>query len=90
MLKVKVVKRFRDKLDNMKIKEIGEVIEVSKERYKELITSPFGIFVEELVKDEIIDLDNMTKKELIKYAKTKGISLDAKMTKEDIIKELMQ
>lgn len=89
MLKVKVVKRFRDKLDNMKIKEVGEVIEVSKERYKELVTSPFGVFVEELAKDEIIDLDNMTKKELIKYAKTKDISLDTKMTKKEMIKELI-
>lgn len=90
-IRVKVIRKFRDKLDSYKIKKTGEIIEVTKERYKELTTSPFGVFVEklELVVDVEVDLEVMTKKELVEYAKNKGIELDMKMNKKEMIKGLM-
>lgn len=90
-IRVKVIKKFRDKLDNYKIKKTGEIIEVTRERYKELSTSPLGVFVEKLEKvvDVEVDLGVMTKKELVEYANIKGIELDMKMTKKEMIKGLM-
>ena len=83
-MKVKVVRRFRDKYTK-KIYGIGEIIEVSHERYEEINSTAYGVLVEKL--DEI-DLGSMSKKELVEYAKIKGIELDMRMTKADMIKEL--
>ena len=76
-MRVKVLKRFKDKYTK-KIYEIGEIIEVTNERYEEINSTAHGILVEKL--DEI-DLGSMTKKELVEYAKNKGIELDMRMTK---------
>lgn len=84
-MRVKVLKRFKDKYTK-KIYEIGEIIEVTNERYEEINSTAHGILVEKL--DEI-DLGSMTKKELVEYAKNKGIELDMRMTKAEMIKELM-
>lgn len=35
------------------------------------------------------DIGSMTKKEIIEYAKSKGIELDERMTKKEMIKELV-
>lgn len=87
---VKVIKRFKDKYTK-EIKEVGQVMKITKERYEQLATSPSGVFVEklEIVEDEVVYLDDMTKKELVEYAKNKGIELDMRMTKAEMIKELM-
>lgn len=87
---VKVIKRFKDKYTK-EIKEVGQVMKITKERYEQLATSPSGVFVEklEIVEDEVVYLDDMTKKEIIEYAESKGIELNPRMTKAEMIKELM-
>jgi len=83
-MKVKVLRRFRDKYTKQ-VYEKGQIIEVSHERYEEINSTAYGVLVEKL--DEI-DLGSMSKKELVEYAKIKGIELDMRMTKADMIKEL--
>lgn len=46
-MKVKAIKRFRDKYTNL-LHEIDETLEITEERFKELTTSPLGVFVEEI------------------------------------------
>lgn len=84
-MKVRVLRRFRDKYTK-KLYKKGRIIEVTNERYEEINSTAHGILVEKL--DEI-DLGSMTKKELVEYAKNKGIELDMRMTKAEMIKELM-
>ena len=84
-MKVKVVRRFRDKYTK-KLYKKGQIIEVTNERYEEINSTAHGILVEKL--DEI-NLGSMTKKELVEYAKNKGIELDMRMTKAEMLKELM-
>jgi hypothetical protein len=84
-LRVKILRKFRDKYTK-EVYEKGDIIEVTNERYEEINSTAHGILVEKL--DEI-DLGSMTKKELIEYAKNKGIELDMRMTKAEILKELM-
>lgn len=83
-MKVKVLRRFKDKYTKQ-VYDKGRIIEVTNERYEEINSTTHGILVEKL--DEI-DLGSMTKKELVEYAKNKGIELDMRMTKADMIKEL--
>ena len=83
-MKVKVVRRFRDKYTK-KIYGIGEIIEVTNERYEEINSTAHGILVEPI----IVDLENMTKAELLEYANAKGIEgLNNRMTKAEIIAAL--
>ena len=84
-MKVKVIKKFIDKYTK-EVYEIGQIIEVANERYEEINSTAHGILVEKL--DEI-DLGSMTKKELVEYAKNKGIELNMRMTKAEMLKELM-
>ena len=84
-MKVKVLRRFKDKYTKQ-VYDKGKIIEVTNERYEEINSTAHGILVEKL--DEI-DLGSMTKKELVEYAKNKGIELDMRMTKAEMIKELM-
>jgi len=83
-MKVKVLRRFRDKYTKQ-VYDKGQIIEVTNERYEEINSTAHGVLVEKL--DEI-DLGSMSKKELVEYAKIKGIELDMRMTKADMIKEL--
>lgn len=46
-MRVKVVKKFRDKYTK-KIHEVGEEIEVTKERYEEINSTAHGILVKEM------------------------------------------
>lgn len=85
-MKARVLRRFKDKYTK-KIYEKGDIIEVDNERYEEINSTAHGILVEKL--DEI-NLGSMTKKELVEYAKNKGIELDMRMTKAKMIEELMQ
>jgi len=84
-MKTKVLRKFRDKYTK-EIYETGQIIDITHERYEEINSTAHGILVEKL--DEI-DLGSMTKKELVEYAKNKGIELDMRMTKVEMIKELM-
>jgi hypothetical protein len=94
-MKVKVLQKFRDnKLKCIHNKD--DVIEISKERYEE-INSISSNLVEikeektnlvEATEEETIKFDNMTKKEIVKFAENKGIDLDMKMTKKEMVEEL--
>jgi hypothetical protein len=84
-MKVKVLRKFRDKYTKQ-VYDKGRIIEVTNERYEEINSTAHGILVEKL--DEI-DLGSMTKKELVEYAKNKGIELDMRMAKAEMLKELM-
>ena len=84
-MKVKVLRKFRDKYTKQ-VYDKGRIIEVTNERYEEINSTAHGILVEKL--DEI-DVGSMTKKELVEYAKNKGIELDMRMTKAEMLKELM-
>ena len=84
-MKVKVLRNFRDKYTK-KLYKKGQIIDVTNERYEEINSTAHGILVEKV---EEINFESMTKKELAEYAKNKGIKLNMKMTKEEMIKELM-
>lgn len=84
-MKVRVVKKFVDKYTK-EIYEAGQIIDITHERYEEINSTAHGILVEKLDK---INLESMTKKELVEYAKNKGIELDMRMTKAEMLKELM-
>ena len=57
-MKARVVKKFVDKYTKQ-IYEIGQIIDITHERYEEINSTAHGILVEKL--DEI-DLGSMTKK----------------------------
>jgi len=84
-MKVKVLRKFRDKYTK-EIYETGQIIDITHERYEEINSTAHGVLVEKI---QEVDFDSMTKKELVEYAKEKGIELDMKMTKAEMIKELM-
>lgn len=84
-MKVKTVRKFKD-LKARKMRSVGEVFEVTKERFEGINSTAHGVLVEAVKK---VDFDDMTKKELVEYAKSKNIELDMKMTKQEMIKGLM-
>ncbi len=84
-MKVKVLRKFRDKYTK-EIYETGQIIDITHERYEEINSTAHGILVKKV---EEINFESMSKKELVEYAKNKGIELNIKMTKEEMIKELM-
>ena len=83
-MKVKVIRQFRDKYTKVLHKK-DSILEVDKGRFEEINSTPFGLLVEEIA----IDYENMTKKELVELAKEKDIDLDMKMTRKEMIKELI-
>lgn len=85
-MKVKVLRNYKDKYTGKRHKK-AEVLEISEERYKEINSSPFGVFVAE-VEAETQDLENMTKKELIQLGKTRGVEFSDRTTKAEMLKEL--
>lgn len=85
-MKVKVLRRFKDKYTKQ-VYDKGRIIEVANERYEEINSTAHGILVQSI--EEEINLEDMTKREIIKYAEKKGIELHPRMTKADMIKELM-
>ena len=83
-MKVKVLRRFKDKYTKQ-VYDKGRIIEVSNERYEEINSTAHGILVEPIA----VDLENMTKAELLEYADEKGIEgLNNRMTKAEIIAAL--
>lgn len=84
-MKIRVLKPFKDK-HTKEIYEVGQEVEVTEERYAEIKrTASFNVRFEEV---EEIDLNNLTKEEIIEYAKESEIELDMEMTKKDMIKKL--
>jgi hypothetical protein len=83
-MKVKVLRRFKDKYTKQ-VYDKGRIIEVTNERYEEINSTAHGILVEPIP----VDLENMTKAELLEYAEAKGIEgLNNRMTKAEIIAAL--
>lgn len=50
-MRVKVVKRFRDKHTN-DLHDKGHEIEITKERYEEINSTSLGVFVEEIKEEK--------------------------------------
>lgn len=98
-MKVKVIKQFKDKYTKVLHKK-DSMLEIDRGRFEEINSTPFGFLVKEINDGSFSDyadkypltknyLSSFTKKELIKHAKEKGIELDMKMTKSEMIKELI-
>jgi len=99
-LKAKVLKQFKDKYTKELYKK-GQIIEVTNERYEEINSTAHGVLVEAIEQDggwkdyaekyPLTEgwLSSMTKMELVEYAKSKGVELNTRMTKAEMIKELM-
>jgi len=47
-MRVKVVKEFIDLRDNKKKRKVGEILEVTQDRFKELNSTSFGVLVDEV------------------------------------------
>lgn len=47
-MKVRVLRDFIDLKNNKKRRKVGEVFDVSKERFEELNSTSFGVLVEEV------------------------------------------
>lgn len=85
-MKVRVLKRFKDKYTK-EIYKVGQIIDITHERYEEMNSTAYGVLVKAI--EENKNLEDMTKKEIIEYAESKGIELNPRMTKAEMIKELM-
>ena len=92
-MKAKVLRKFRDKYTK-EIYETGQIIDITHERYEEINSTAHGVLVKAI--EEInaepgqkVNFEDMTKKEIIEYAKSKGVELNTRMTKAEMIKELM-
>jgi len=90
-MKVKVLKRFRDKDTNL-LHGKGNEIEITKKRYEEINSTSFGVILEELESDGAIDyiaLKKMNKESIVKYAKeVKRVELTMDMTRAEMIEKL--
>lgn len=51
-MKIEVTQRFRDKEEDLKIREAGEILEVRKERADHLISIGFAKIAKQLKKEE--------------------------------------
>ena len=99
-MKAKVLRKFRDKYTK-EIYETGQIIDITHERYEEINSTAHGVLVEAIEQDggwkdyaekyPLTEewLSSMTKMELVEYAKSKGVELNTRMTKAEMIKELM-
>ncbi len=90
MVKARATKRFADKLNGFEVIEVGEEIEVTEERFTELVSSPLGVFVERIgdKEDDGVNFESMTKARIVEYAKGQGIELAMEMTKSEMIETL--
>lgn len=92
-MKVKVLQKFRD--NKLKcIHNEDDVIEISKERYEEINSISSNLVkatdsnLVETTEEESINFDSMTKKEIVKFAEDKGMDLNMRMTKKEMVEEL--
>lgn len=81
-MKVKVIRKFRDK-ETKSLHEINSIIELSPARFREINGTAKGLFVKEL-----IELESMTKKELLSYAEENGIEVKSNLNKAELIRQL--
>ena len=95
-MRVEVLDNFYD-MQMQTLHSKGDLIDITEERAVQIKTVLSGHIkiVEiqpeiepELEPEETTDLNNMTKKELITYAESKGIKLDNRMNKNQMISEL--
>lgn len=85
-MKATVVNRFKDK--NTKVlHEVGETIEVNDKRFGEINSASYLTLLEEIKELNYLDL---SKKELTEIAENRKIEINSKMTKAEIIEELMK
>lgn len=85
-MKIKVLKSFADK-HTKESYEVGQIVELTKERYAEIKrTASFNIQFEEV---EDVNLESLNKEDLVKHAKEeKEIDLDMDMTKKEMIEKI--
>lgn len=50
-MKAKVIKRYRDK-NTKRIHKPGEVVDVSKNRFDEINSTKYGVFLEEIIEQK--------------------------------------
>jgi len=95
-MRVEVLDNFYD-MQMQTLHSKGDLIDITEERAVQIKTVLSGhIKIVEIQKleepesepEETTDLNNMTKKELIAYAESKGIKLDNRMNKNQMISEL--
>ena len=88
-MRVEVLKNFYD-LQMKTLHSKGDLIDITEERAVQIKTVLSGHikFVEEIEAEPEQDLSQMTKKELIAYAESQGINVDARMNKSQIIEAL--
>ena len=98
-MKAKVLRKFRDKYTKA-LHKAGDIIEISNERYEEINSTSHGFLVKEIEDGAFRDyamkyplteeyLNSFTKKELVEHAREKGIELDMRMTKKEMIARLV-
>lgn len=51
-MRVKVVREFIDLKNNKKRRKVGEIFDITQERFKELNSTSFGVLVEEVKKSK--------------------------------------
>lgn len=51
-MRVKVLKRYKDKHNDL-LHEIGQEIEITKERFEEINSTSLGVFVQEIQKEKV-------------------------------------
>lgn len=84
-MRVEVLVNFYD--NEMKTLHIkGDIFEVSEKRAAQIRTVLSNHIIE--VQEDAINLNDMTKKELIAYAESKGIELDSRLNKAQMIEKL--
>lgn len=86
-MRVEVLENFYD-MQMQTLHSKGDLIDITEERAVQIKTVLSGHIkiVEILQKKETVsvDLESMTKKELIAYGESKGIKLDSRMNKNQI------
>jgi len=84
-MRVEVLENFYD--NEMKTLHIkGDIFEVSEKRAVQIRTVLSNYIIE--VQEDTVNLNGMTKKELIAYAESKGIELDSRLNKAQMIEKL--
>lgn len=56
-MRVKVIKKFIDKKEG-KVREVGEVFDITKKRFEEINSTSFGFLVEEMKEENKNEQDN--------------------------------
>lgn len=88
-MRVEVLENFYD-MQMQTLHSKGDLIDITEERAVQIKTVLSGhIKIVEMPEDKetetvSVDLENMTKKELIAYGESKGIKLDSRMNKNQI------